>query len=131
MTLKFASGDLIQIFFGQQVLKEMSLQLVSDFSNKIKTVVDVDGNLCLYFPRYKLDIKLAIECDELDHLDRDTEFEIRRQKFIENQLNCKFISYNPDAGDFYILEVVNEIFVQVKSSFKKSMFRWTFLEEKL
>ena len=68
-----------------------------------------------YFPRHKL----AIECDEFDHRDRDIEYEIRRQKFIEDQLSCKVIRYNPDAEGFYILEVVNKIFVHIKSSFQK------------
>ena len=44
----------------------------------------------LYFPQHKL----AIECDEHDHKGRDINYEIRRQKFIEDQLNCKFIRYN-------------------------------------
>lgn len=38
-------------------------------------------------------------CDEHDHKDRDVNYEIRQQKFIDNQLNCKFIGYNPDIGD--------------------------------
>ena len=36
----------------------------------------------LYFPKHKL----AIEFDEHDHKDRDINYEIRRQKFIEDQL---------------------------------------------
>ena len=60
----------------------------------------------LYFPEHKL----AIECDDHDHKDRDINYEIRRQKFIEDQLNCKFIRYNPDAKDFSIESVLNKIF---------------------
>ena len=60
----------------------------------------------LYFPEHKL----AIECDEHDHKDRDFNHEIRRQKFIEHQLNCKFIRYNPDAKDFTIESALNKIF---------------------
>ena len=60
----------------------------------------------VYFPEYKL----AIECDEHDHKDRDIDYEIRRQKFIKDQLNCKFICYNPDAKDFMIESVLNTIF---------------------
>ena len=69
----------------------------------------------LYFPEYKL----AIECDEFGHEDRDIESEVERQKFIENTLGFKFICYNPNVKDFCILEVVNKIFVQIKSFFKK------------
>ena len=60
----------------------------------------------LYFPEHKL----AIECDEHDHKDRDINYEIKRQRFIEDQLNCKFIRYNPDAKDFTIESVLNRIF---------------------
>ena len=52
----------------------------------------------IYFPEHKL----ATECDEHDHKDRDLNHDIRRQTFIEDQLNCKFIRYNPDAKDFTI-----------------------------
>ena len=60
----------------------------------------------LYFPEHKL----AIECNGHDHKDRDIDYETRRQKFIEDQLNCKFIRYNTDANDFTIESVLNKIF---------------------
>ena len=60
----------------------------------------------LYFREHKL----AIECDEHDHKDRDINYEIRRQKFIEDQLSCRFIRYNPDAKDFMTESVLNKIF---------------------
>ena len=59
-----------------------------------------------YFPEHKL----AVKCDEYDHKDRDIDYEINRQKFIEDRLNCKFIRYNPDAKDFTIGRVLNRIF---------------------
>ena len=59
----------------------------------------------LYFPSYKL----AIECDEFGHQDRDVIYEIKRQKYIEEQLQCKFIRYNPDAKNFAITRVLNKI----------------------
>ena len=67
----------------------------------------------LYFPRYKL----TIECDEFDHRDRDFGYEVERLKHIEKLFNCTFVRFNPDAKDFGILEVVNRIFVQIKSFF--------------
>ena len=56
---------------------------------------------------------------DIDHSDRDIEYEIRRQKFIEDQLIYKFIRYNPVAEDFYVLENVNKVFLRIKSSFEK------------
>ena len=61
--------------------------------------------IVLCFPEHKL----AIDCDEHGHKDRDINYEIRRQTFIEDQLNCKFIRYNPDAKDFTIERVLNKI----------------------
>ena len=63
----------------------------------------------LYFPEHKL----AIKCDEHDHEDRDIDYEIRRQAFIKDQLNCKFIRYNPGAKDFTIESIFNKIFQYV------------------
>ena len=40
----------------------------------------------LYFPKHKL----AIECDEFDHSDRDIEYEVKRQNNIEEKLGCTF-----------------------------------------
>ena len=60
----------------------------------------------LYFPEHKV----ATECNEHDHKDRDINLEIRRQKFIEDQLNCKPIRYNHDVKDFLIESVLNKIF---------------------
>ena len=60
----------------------------------------------LYFSEHKL----AIDCDEHDHKGRDIKYEIRQQSFIENQLNCKFIRYNPDAKHFTIQGALNRIF---------------------
>ena len=59
----------------------------------------------LYFPKHKL----AVECDEFDHADRDIEYEVRRQKYIEEELGCTFIRYNPDAKRFDLFEVINRI----------------------
>ena len=55
----------------------------------------------LYFYEYKL----AIEIDELGHNDRNTDYEIKRQREIikikiKKELRCVFIWTNPDAADF-------------------------------
>ena len=68
----------------------------------------------LYFTRYKV----AIECDEFDHHDRDIGYEVERQKHIKKLLGCTFKRFNPDAKDLCILEVVNKMFLQIKSAFQ-------------
>ena len=44
-----------------------------------------------YFPKYKLEI----EVDEQGHNGRDNDYEIERQKAIENKLGCELIRINP------------------------------------
>ena len=44
----------------------------------------------LYIPAHKL----ATNCGEYDHKDKDIGYEIKQQKFIEDQLTCMFITYN-------------------------------------
>lgn len=63
----------------------------------------------LYFPDYKL----AIECDEFGHSDRDQEYEKTRQHYIEDKLGCKFIRYNPDSKDYNIFDVLNKIHKEI------------------
>ena len=72
----------------------------------MKEQYTVDGyRIDLYFPTHKL----AIECDEFGHKDRDIGYEVTRQKYIETKLACTFIRYNPDAKDFDIFIVINSI----------------------
>ena len=49
----------------------------------------------------------AIEIDELGHNDRNTDYEIKRQREIEKELNCIFIRSNLDAADFNMNRLKN------------------------
>jgi hypothetical protein len=64
---------------------------------------------------YFIDYNLAIECDELGHTDRDLIKELNRQAYIEKELKCKFIRYNPDVKDFDIFDVINTIFIHIQN----------------
>ena len=70
----------------------------------------------LYFHDYKL----AIEIDENGHSGRIIDYEIKRQKAIEQGLGCKFIRIDPDQKNFDIFETANEIFRHIKQSTKKT-----------
>ena len=59
----------------------------------------------LYFPDYKL----AIECDEYNHKNRDKNYEKKRQEYIEKKLGCRFIRFDPDNSKFNILDVISQI----------------------
>ena len=57
---------------------------------------------------YFLKHKLAIEVDERGHNDRDLEYEIERQRYLEKELNCKFIRINHDIFIIILLNLKKE-----------------------
>ena len=72
---------------------------------------------------YKIDLyfcdnKLAIEIDERGHKYRSIDHEIKRQKAIEKELNCKFIRIDPHEENFNILKDQNKIFRHIKEANK-------------
>ena len=84
----------------------------------IQTQYSVLGyRIDLYFHKYKL----AIKVDELDHNDRNIDYEIQRQKALERELNCVFIRINPDEKDFNIFKEINKIHRHIKKSSKNSL----------
>ena len=64
----------------------------------------------LYFHDYKL----AIDIDKNEDSNRNTDYEIKRQIAIEQELGCKFIRINPDKRDFDIFRNINEILRHIK-----------------
>ena len=70
----------------------------------------------MYFPEYRL----AIETDENGHSNRNIENEIKRQKAIEQELDCKFTKVDSDKEDFDIFKTINEVFRHIKQLTKKA-----------
>ena len=70
---------------------------------------------------YIHDYKLAIETDENGCSDRSIDYEIKRQKVIEQNLECKFIRIGPDKEDFDIFRAIIEIIKHIKQSTKKTL----------
>lgn len=74
------------------------------------------------FGSYKIDLyfsdyKLAIECDEHNHSDRNSKYEKKRQNFLEKNYDITFLRFNPDDPDFDILDVISEIHYQINDFF--------------
>ena len=46
---------------------------------------------------------------------------MKRQKAIEQELDCKFIIIDPDKKDFDIFRTINEIFRHIKQSTKQTL----------
>lgn len=59
----------------------------------------------LYLPYYRI----AIECDEFGHNDRDGRYESARERFIRTALDCTFVRYNPDSKCFDVFEVISRV----------------------
>ena len=66
----------------------------------------------LYFHDYKL----AIEIDENGHSNRSIDFEIKKQKAIEQISGRKFIRIDPNKEDFDIFKAITEIFMHIEQS---------------
>ena len=73
---------------------------------------------------------MAIEIDELGHNDRNTDYEIKRQREIEKKLNCVFIRTNPDAADFNMNRLKNQIYKHIIKS-KEEKLKSKFAKELL
>ena len=61
---------------------------------------------------------MAIEVDELGHINRNIDYELQRQRAIEKELGCVFIRINPDEENFNIFTAINEIHWHIKKSIK-------------
>ena len=72
----------------------------------------LDYRIDLYFHDYKL----ATEIDENGYSVRIIDYEIKRQKAIEQELGCDFIRTDPDKEDFDIFKAINETFRYIKRS---------------
>lgn len=71
--------------------------------------------------RYKIDLyfpvnKVAVECDENGHADRDAAAEKEREEAIVAELNCVFVRFNPDDPDFCLFGTIDTIVCQLNRS---------------
>ena len=67
-----------------------------------------------YLPKYKV----GIEIDEYNHEYRDSKYEQSRQLIIESY-GITVIRTNPDAADFNINRLINQIYMHIIKSTKK------------
>jgi very-short-patch-repair endonuclease len=105
----FAEAIGIKLYDCKKVSHETNYinQIIKVFGReKYITQYCIDGyRIDLYFPKYKL----AIECDENDHKDRDKKYEKSRQNHIIDLLGATMIRFNPDDVKFNILDVISQI----------------------
>jgi very-short-patch-repair endonuclease len=99
----------VDIFVITRLLKEQETigQIIQAFSHLSPQRQYIVGTyrMDLYFP----DQKLAVECDEWGHRDRDPNQEATREDYIKKHLSCKILRYNPDSPGFCVFDVINKI----------------------
>lgn len=106
----------------KQLIEKFDLNLTQVFATKeqscigaiIKTFAHERYEKQFGIGSYRIDLyfskhKLAVECDEFGHSDRNKTKEIARQLYIEQHLECKFYRFNPDATDFCIYKTIGEL----------------------
>ena len=59
----------------------------------------------LYFPAQKV----AVECDEHSHAGYDQTAEAARQQFVQDQLGCSFVRFDPHDKCFCLMKLINQI----------------------
>lgn len=82
------------------------------FTNMIRQYKVGKYRVDLYIP----DIKLCVECDEEGHREYNASLEKERQGFIEKELSCCFIRFNPNADGFDVSDVIAEILKMYKNA---------------
>ena len=93
-------GSIVEAFKGENMITQYSVG---------KYRID------LYFLEYKI----VIECDEFDHSRYSIEDEQKRSDYIKENLGCTFVRFNPDAEDFSINRVINNIYLIIKGYNKR------------
>ena len=74
----------------------------------------------LYFHDYNL----AIQIDENGHSDRSIDYEIKRQKAVEQELGCKFIRIHPILTEkTLIFSELSMKYLDIKQSTQKALIK--------
>jgi very-short-patch-repair endonuclease len=126
---RVAHPDRIKVIIEHPFIKQIGLEmnLIQAFKEQecigaiVKTLSHLKTYIQFKVNRYRLDLyipdyNLAIECDEFNHSNRDSEYEKQREYIIKNELNCEFIRFNPDVKNFSTYDVIGEILKHVERS---------------
>jgi very-short-patch-repair endonuclease len=101
------------------ILNEIYLCKEEKYINKILEVFKNESMDCQYYKdNYRVDLyfikyKIAIECDEYNHADRNINYEKKRETYLRKHLNCDFIRFNPDDPEFDIFKLLNTIYIMI------------------
>ena len=104
--IDYAKSLGIPILRSTKEQESMNILLASFSNYNPKTQYKVGKyRIDLYLP----EVNIAIECDELGHRGYCEVDEAIRQSYIEKELRCTFVRFNPDDKDFNIGNVICEL----------------------
>jgi hypothetical protein len=103
--------ELLEFFGCNTISRIKEIEYCGILSEIYKDYLPIPQYSC---ETYRIDlyiskVKLAIECDERNHKDRDKSYETIRQTNIQKKLGCKFYRFDPDHKEFNIGKVIYDI----------------------
>jgi len=101
---RFTLDLTLKIDRKEQKYIQMIMEAFSHEQMKLQYIVS-NYQVDLYFPQYRI----AVECDEHGHRDRDPQYEQQREEHIKAKLSCVFLRFNPDDPQFSIFTVINSL----------------------
>ena len=102
------------VFLEQDIISAMQIAFEREIMHTQYCVQN--KRLDLYFPK----CKLGTEINNYGHVDRNFEDEQSKQLTIEEKRGCKIIRTNPDAPDFTIYRLINQVSICIEQSTIKS-----------
>jgi very-short-patch-repair endonuclease len=107
---RFDLNLMLKIDRKEQKYIQMIKEAFSHEQMKLQYIVS-NYNVDLYFPQYRI----AVECDEHGHSNRDPYYEQEREEHIKTKLSCVFLRFNPDDPCFSIFKVINSLIKMIYS----------------
>ena len=90
--------------------EDIIMLIIMRWSEEILLHSVLSYKIDLYFSKHRL----AIDIDEKGYKNRNNDYEIKRQKAIEKELDCEFIRVNHDGKDFDVYVEIGNIYNHIK-----------------
>ena len=90
--------------------EDIIMPIIMHWSEEILLHSVFSYKIDLYFSKHRL----ATDIDQKGYKDRNNDYEIKRQKAIEKELDCEFIRVNHDGKDFDVYVEIGNIYNHIK-----------------
>ena len=118
-----------KMFINDKILQEYYVKIYKIdpyFYKNYEKKIKVDKNGCEYIA-FRVDVyfsedNVSVELDEKGHTDKDSIFEKKRQEALEKNIDCKFITTNPNKEDYDVFYEIGRM-QRFISEFKKKRLK--------